>query len=139
MTRVKNLHETLTTLREDGYVLGLISGGIDVFLEEAIPDAAEVFHYIYVNRLHFDSNGIVRGVTANNFDFEGKIDALKQICAHARCSIDQAAFVGEGFNDLAVMRRAGMSFAFAPVSDGVEDVAVVFTEWDLAQLPKHLA
>jgi phosphoserine phosphatase len=139
MTTVKNLHETLITLREDGYVLGLISGGVDVFLEEALPDSADIFDYIYINRLHFDGNGVIRGVTANNFDFEGKIDALKEICTQARCSLDQAAFVGEGFNDLAVMRRAGMSFAFTPVSDGVEDVAVVFKDWDLAQLPKHLA
>ena len=37
------------------------------------------------------------------------------------------------------MRKAGISFAFAPVAEGVEDIAIVFDEWDLAQLPAHLA
>jgi hypothetical protein len=39
---------------------------------------------------------------------------------------------------MAVLRRAGLSIAFAPVSEGVEDVAIVLEEWDLALIPKYL-
>ena len=52
MKTVANLRETLLALKQGGHVLGLISGGIDVFLEVALPDAAQVFDHIYINRLH---------------------------------------------------------------------------------------
>jgi len=138
MRTVANLRETLVGLKEAGLVLGLISGGIDVFLTEAIPDAFELFDHIYINRLQFDTNGIISGVLANSFDFEGKVDALHDICTHSGCSIEQAVFVGEGFNDMAVLRQAGLSIAFSPVSEGIADVAIVLDQWDLALLPPLL-
>jgi phosphoserine phosphatase len=121
MKTAANLHETLVAFRQAGLVLGLISGGIDVFLEEALPDALSIFDHVYVNRLRFDDTGVISGVEANNFDFEGKVDALAEICSRAGCELKQAVFVGEGFNDMAVLRRAGLSIAFAPVRGGCRD------------------
>ena len=135
MTVVKNLRETLIGLKNSGIVIGLISGGIDIFLEEALPEANELFDFIFINKLQFDKDNLICGVEANSFDFEGKVDALKKICDSVNATIDQAVFVGEGFNDMAVMRKAGMSLAFAPVSDGVENIAIVLDQWDLALLP----
>ena len=121
MKTAANLHETLVAFRQAGLILGLISGGIDVFLEEALPDALSIFDHVYVNRLRFDDTGVISGVEANNFDFEGKVDALAEICSRAGCELKQAVFVGEGFNDMAVLRRAGLSIAFAPVRGGCRD------------------
>jgi phosphoserine phosphatase len=45
VTVTKNLQETLNTLKASGFILALISGGIDTFIEEKIPNAAELFDY----------------------------------------------------------------------------------------------
>src|SRR5436190_21158222 len=73
ITVTKNLESTLTTLRASGFVLALISGGIDTFIEEKIPNAAELFDYICVNHFRYDKpSGLICGVDATPFDFEGK-------------------------------------------------------------------
>jgi phosphoserine phosphatase len=42
LTITKNLRESLSILKTDGFVTGIISGGIDVFLQELVPDAVEI-------------------------------------------------------------------------------------------------
>jgi len=139
ITVTQNLRETLQTLRSSGFVLALLSGGMDTFLEEKIPDAAELFDYICINRITFENpSGLIKGVEATPFDFEGKALALAAICARHGCSMKEAVFVGEGFNDEEVVNQAGLSIAYPPGETAIEAASIGIAENDLSKILEHV-
>jgi phosphoserine phosphatase len=125
-----NLREGLNTLKRDGFVLAVISGGIDTILYEMIPDADTLFDYVFINKLKFDANGLIAAVDATPYDFDGKADALKRICAERGFTPDQTVFVGEGFNDGHVSAMAGLSIAYPPRAFETEAASHVLIEED---------
>lgn len=125
LTITKNLHEALSILKTDGFVTGIISGGIDVFLQELIPDAESLFDYIFINRLQFDDAGLISGVEATPYDFEGKAAALELMCTQNGYAQNQSVFVGEGFNDEYVANWAGLTIAYPPTAQGFRNAAAV--------------
>lgn len=129
-TVTKNLHEAIDILRADGFVTAIISGGIDVFLEELIPDADKLFDHIYINHLKFDPDGLISGVAATSYDFEGKAAALELVCRSHGCELAEAVFVGEGFNDEFVVDKAGLTIAYPPTAQGFSTASAVEIEED---------
>ena len=92
-----------------------------------------------MNKLKFDSSGLISGVDPTPYDFEGKVDALELICREVGCTLDEAVFVGEGFNDETVAARAGLSIAFPPTSQAVSSRAnVEIREDDLFKILDHV-
>ena len=135
----RNLRETLTTLRSSGFVLALISGGIDTFIEEKIPDAAQLFDYICINRILYEQpSGLISGVDATPFDFEGKTAAVEAICKLHGCTLEEAVFVGEGFNDEDVVRKAGLSIAYPPGETAIDSASIGVEQDDLSEILKHV-
>lgn len=116
ITPTRNLHEALKILRNDGFLLALVSGGIDVFLEEKLPAAYELFDYVFINRLQFDDQGVVKGIEPTPFDFAGKTTALKNVAEAHGASLANVVFVGEGFNDADVAAKVGLSIAYPPTA-----------------------
>jgi HAD superfamily phosphoserine phosphatase-like hydrolase len=110
----KNLREGISMLKRAGFVVALISGGIDTFLYRKLPDARELFDAIYINEMEFDSAGVISGVKATAYDFEGKAAALEEVAKKHGASMSQTVFVGDGFNDASVSLRAGLSVAYPP-------------------------
>src|SRR5258708_40026901 len=104
----KNVQEALRALRTERFVLALISGGIDTFMDEKIPDANQLFDYVCINRLHYDDQGVISRIDATPFDFAGKAVALEAICEQYGVSLAEAVFVGEGNNDESVANAAGI-------------------------------
>src|SRR6185436_15892158 len=86
--------ETLVKLREEGVVTAIISGGINTFLEDKFPDFREYVDFAFINELIFDASdpGLLQGVRATAYDFQGKADALDLICEKAGCSPAEAVF-----------------------------------------------
>ncbi len=139
VTVTNNLQETLATLKASGFVLALISGGIDTFIEEKIPNAADMFDYICINRLRYDQpSGLISGVDATPFDFEGKTVALEAICKRHGCTLKEAVFVGEGFNDESVITKAGLSIAYPPGETAIEAASISVKEDDLSKILEHV-
>jgi len=125
LASVEGLHEAIVALKHNGIKLAIVSGGIDVFLDEVIPDYKELFDSIYINKFHFDAQGIFEGVIATRYDFEGKAIAVEELCEREGLTMDQVVFVGDGFNDAAVLGKVGLTIAFAPTSAEMEDNADV--------------
>ncbi|HEV2705719.1 MAG TPA: HAD-IB family phosphatase [Pyrinomonadaceae bacterium] len=126
----KNFYETLKILKNEGLILAIISGGIDTFIEEKIPDANKWFDYIFINKLIFDNFGRLNGVVATDYDFAGKAKALQLICEANGLKIEESVFVGEGFNDEDAACAAGLCIAYPPVAQGLDVVADVCIEED---------
>jgi phosphoserine phosphatase len=116
----KNCRNALKVLRSQGMVTALISGGINVFLEEAFPDFRNYFDFVFINELVFSSFGMISGVKATAYDFEGKADALALVCGLAGVTAEQSVFVGDHYNDKTVMSYAKKAIAY-PANDAVPD------------------
>jgi HAD superfamily phosphoserine phosphatase-like hydrolase len=134
-----NLKRAVQILRDEGFIVAIISGGIDSLLKEMIPDAPSLFDYICINRLHFDDKDYVSGVDATPFDFAGKATGLEAICQAHRVTMEQSVFVGEGFNDEAIAGRAGLTIAYPPKADGFKWAAGIQVETDdLIEVINHV-
>jgi phosphoserine phosphatase len=111
----KNFEIATKQLKDEKMTLGIISGSIDTFLEMKIPNYKEIFgHNIYINHFKFDEYGRLCGVVHTDYDFDGKAKALEEICQKVGCTIKEAIWVGEGFNDNTIVTKAGLSIAYPP-------------------------
>lgn len=113
--------EILRELRERGYLLAVISGTLDVVLDEFFPE--HPFCEVYTNGLEFDDDGRLTGWRATPFDMDGKARALDSLARLHGLPLSRCAFVGDNLNDLGVARVAGFSVAFNPKCAELESIA----------------
>lgn len=134
-----NCREALTTLRNAGFVTAVVSGGVNTFLEDVFPDFRTYFDFAFINELTFDGNGVVFGVRATAYDFEGKANALAEVCERAGCGLDESVFVGDQFNDETIMLKAGLAIAYPPGDTVALDSShVAITDDDLTRILTHV-
>jgi phosphoserine phosphatase len=115
--------EILHELRDRGYLLAVISGTLDVVLDEFFPE--HPFCEVYTNGLEFDAAGRLTGWRATPFDMDGKARALDSLARLHGLPLARCAFVGDNVNDLGVARVAGFSVAFNPKCAELESIAHV--------------
>lgn len=121
LTLVAGARETVESLRAAGYRLAVISGTINLTLDlllEGFP-----FDRCYTNQVWFDDQGGIAGWKATPYDGPGKAVALDEFAAACGCSPTECAFVGDHWNDLAALRRAGLGIAFRPKDEDVRRAA----------------
>lgn len=123
LRRVPGADTVLERLKQRGYRLAVISGTLDVVLEEFFP--AHPFDAIFMNRLLFDAAGVLAGWEATPFDMDGKARALRRLAERAGLPLSRCGYVGDNRNDVDVAREAGFSVAFNPKSEELEAVADV--------------
>ncbi|MBK8233081.1 MAG: HAD family phosphatase [Candidatus Eisenbacteria bacterium] len=118
---IDDAHDTLLALRARGYRLAVISGTLDVVIEEHFPE--HPFEAVFTNKLHFDAEDRLIGWTATPYDQEGKAHALEMLAEQNGLPLSRCAFVGDHMNDCAVARRAGFSIAWNPKVPELEQAA----------------
>ena len=139
LTVTNKLKHTLEILKNSGFVLAIISGGIDTFVDVMIPEAPQLFHYICINRFIYDNKGVIERVDPTPFDFEGKTAALELICQEHGVTLAESIFIGEGFNDSDVSRHTGLSIAYPGHAQEVQQAArVEIAEDDLSKILPHV-
>lgn len=127
--------EALERLRRRGYRLAVISGTLDITLQQLFP--SHPFEQVRTNALIFDASGRVCDWRATPYDMEGKAEALVQIAGEMGIPLERTVFVGDNINDVYVMRRAGLAIAFEPKTDEVReaaDVVIVDSMLEVAEL-----
>jgi phosphoserine phosphatase len=111
----------------------VISGTIDVTLRLLLSGVC--FDRVFTNKVFFDEKGKISGWEATPFDVDGKARALEEVAAQFGLDPVQCAFVGDHWNDLAALGRAGLAVAFHPKDDLVRRAAdVVFEDGPLTLL-----
>jgi HAD superfamily phosphoserine phosphatase-like hydrolase len=114
----KNCKETLRILQDNGFVLSIVSGGIDTFLEAVFPDYFEFFDYVFINKFRWDETGVLRAIETTPYDFDGKFDAIRYVSRERDIPLDQCVFVGEGRNDVYAAVRlseaGGLTIGYPP-------------------------
>lgn len=136
----KNCREALTELRAKGLAIAIISGGINTFLEDTFPDFRDLVDFAFINELLFSESGALTGVRASSYDFYGKPEALDVVCERVGCNSDETMFVGDHFNDEAIMLKVDKAIAYPPRDVVAKNAAQIPIDEDnlLAILPHIL-
>ena len=100
----------VSTLRRLGYKTAILSGGFTFFgrvLQQRLG-----IDYVHANTLDV-RDGVATGeVVPPIIDGNGKAEHLKQIALQEGLSLEQCIAVGDGANDLPMLRCAGLGIAF---------------------------
>ena len=99
------------TMRANGAKCYLISGGFD-FLTKSVA-ALCGFHSHHANHMNVDNGIIVGTIKMPVLDREAKANFLVHYCKIHGVDVEEAATIGDGANDLAMLQAAGMGAAFA--------------------------
>ncbi|HWI16734.1 MAG TPA: phosphoserine phosphatase SerB [Vicinamibacterales bacterium] len=100
----------VSTLRRLGYKTAILSGGF-TFFGRVLQDRLGIDH-LHANTLDI-RDGIVTGeVVPPIVDGAGKAERLAEIAAREGLSLEQCIAVGDGANDLPMLRLAGLGIAF---------------------------
>ncbi|MGZ4602270.1 MAG: phosphoserine phosphatase SerB [Kineosporiaceae bacterium] len=111
-------------LRRLGYRVALVSGGFTQVVE---PLAAELgIDYLAANTLEVRDGRLTGGLTGPLVDRAGKAAALARFARDFGVPESQTVAIGDGANDLDMLRRAGLGIAFnaKPVVREAADAAV---------------
>ncbi len=100
----------LATMRANGAHTMLVSGGFGYFTQRVAEAAG--FHVERGNTLLDDGARLTGEVATPILGREAKLKALEEAVTSLNITFDDALAVGDGANDLAMIRRAGLGVAY---------------------------
>lgn len=126
-----NLAETIQLLKQEGYITGIISDSYDCITNHFRNRYG--FDFTISNELEF-SESIVTGEVKIpslflpddhgwcNHDY-CKLNALRQICEKYQVDLKNTLVIGDGENDLCIIKKAGIGVSFCSTHPPVDLVA----------------
>ena len=105
----RNCLEALDELHSKGLVVTVISGGIHKFVEHNFYSFRACFDFVLINELLLSDSGALAGVRPTSHDFQGNAEALDLLCKQVGCNSDETVFVGDHFNDEAIMLNLALA------------------------------
>jgi phosphoserine phosphatase len=102
--------ELVATMRANGAVTALVSGGFTYFTERVAALAGFDAHF--ANRLLDDGEALTGEVGEPILDRDAKLGALRALAREHGLDLSQTLAVGDGANDLAMLHEAGLGVAF---------------------------
>jgi phosphoserine phosphatase len=100
----------VATMRAHGARTMLVSGGFTFFTSRVARDAG--FETQQANRLLDDGRALIGRVHEPILGREAKLEALERAVIDMQIAFDDALAVGDGANDLDMIRRAGLGVAY---------------------------
>ena len=94
-----NLEETLKILKNSGYSLYIVSGGIDKVIYNKLGSLVDYFDGITCCRFNFDSIGNLVSIVPTKYEDEGKKLFIEEYCEKFHVNPNDIFFVGNGNND----------------------------------------
>jgi phosphoserine phosphatase len=100
----------LQLVKQAGLKTMVISGGFTFFTDRIKTKLG--LNYSAANTIEIANNKITGKVTGKIIDAIGKAEALKQVRDELGLTKDQVIAIGDGANDIEMMREAGVSIAY---------------------------
>lgn len=113
-------------LKKRNVKVAIISGGLknayDAFVDKfgITADFVRIAH-----ELRFDRRGNIMGGNYSEYDYEGKIEALREICEDLNIGLKNCAFVGDWKDDIPIFKKVGLSIAINTRTPKVLEAAKV--------------
>ena len=120
----------LAAVKAAGLKTLLVSGGF-TFFTERLQQRLGLDH-VHANVLEVDGGKLTGRVVGGIVDAEEKKRTVERVCAELGATVQQAIVMGDGANDLKMMKVSGLSVAFRakPVVYQQADVALNFSGLD---------
>lgn len=100
----------IKTLKRLGYKIALISGGFSYFGERLKEKLG--LHYVYTNVLDIEDGKITGRVIGSIVNAQRKADLLELIAQQEGVSLESVIAIGDGANDILMLKKAGLGIAF---------------------------
>lgn len=132
ITLTHGAEELISTLHSLGVKVGIVSGG---FEEVIAPLADELkLDFFRANRLAID-NGVLTGeVSGRIIGRHEKAEALRDFAKDSGVDISQTVAVGDGANDIEMIKSAGLGIAFCAKAVLRSEASVAIDVRDLRQV-----
>ena len=128
MTLNKGMQSFAGFCREIGVPLFLVSGG---FMQVAEHFQRKIgFQRITANVLEVEKGKLTGRTAGPVIDAEGKLAFMKDICEKLGVSMSEVAAVGDGANDLPMLKAAGVAVGFCPKPILYDHVHAVIADGD---------
>lgn len=112
----------ISYLKKKNYKIYLISGAIDVYVEE-IAKKLEVDGFYANSSLGFTENGFLEKIYYRDNQGEVKVEQLNKLIRKLGISMNDVVFVGDSDNDVEVFKKTGHGVAVEPSSQKLKSVA----------------
>jgi phosphoserine phosphatase len=132
ITEMPGAHTLVATMKRHGAYTALVSGGFTFFTSRVA--AAIGFDVNRANILAFEEGRLAGGVTGPILGKEAKLAALKEFAGMRGLPISATLAVGDGANDLDMIRAAGLGVAYRAKPVVAAEAAASITHGDLTAL-----
>ncbi len=119
----------VATMRKHGAFTLLVSGGFTYFTR--LVATAIGFHGDLANQLEIDDNTLTGAVIPPILDKDSKLSALNTACAQMKFEPSQALAIGDGANDLPMLKAAGLSIGYRAKEIVRKEVTAAINHTDL--------
>jgi len=132
ITLTHGAEELISTLHSLGVKVGIVSGGF----EEVIAPLAEELKldFFRANRLAIDMGVLTGEVSGRIIGRDEKAEALRDFAKDSGVDISQTVAVGDGANDIEMIKSAGLGIAFCAKAVLRSEASVAIDVRDLRQV-----
>ncbi len=123
MPLMKGAEETVSSLKENGFEVAIISGSFDI-IADTIKGKLDVDN-IFTNSL-VEEDGILTGEVTGPLVSGSKLDVLSKLIEEKGYTLDECVAVGDGANDISMIESAkyGIAFNAKPALKETADIIV---------------
>ncbi len=114
--------DLISYLKGKGYLVYLISGSIDIYVESVAKKVGADGFYAN-SSLEFDKEGILKKIIYRENEGEVKVEHLQDLIKKLGINMDQVVFIGDGENDIEVFKATGHGIAVNSSSEELKKVS----------------
>ena len=131
MPLMKGAKETVSTLKENGFEVAIISGSFDI-IADTIKEKLDVDN-IFTNSL-VEKDGVLTGEVTGPLVSGSKLDVLSGFIEEAGYSLDECVAIGDGANDISMIESAKYGIAFNAKPALKENADIIVETRDLTDV-----
>ncbi|MBE6512513.1 MAG: phosphoserine phosphatase SerB [Methanobrevibacter olleyae] len=131
MPLMKGAEETVSSLKENGFDVAIISGSFDI-IADTIKGKLDVDN-IFTNSL-VEEDGILTGEVTGPLVSGSKLDVLSELIEEKGYTLDECVAVGDGANDISMIESAKYGIAFNAKPALKENADIIVETRDLTDV-----
>ena len=128
----KNAHEFISILQEHGIAVGIISGGFVPIVKKLANSLG--IHLFAANQLEINNGRLTGRLVGQIITREVKEKIFLQWANELEISLDRTIAIGDGANDLMMLKKAGIGVAFCAKDILKKEIKLHIDERDLVKV-----